>query len=905
MRLDWRSVLRRVAGGETACPACGAGGIVVHERDDRDALPDLRGVPYCECPACGARGDLLALVAAREGRSLGDVARTAAATGELDASARAIDAYISRKADQEQVAAHVGKCVAKLRAAPHMCGIRAGLSLSSLRQLPPDTGMYVHADAPRQFAILSAQRYAQVPMTVYRYAFDGETSCLDVQNPKTLQREHRIRVTGDVGTYLGDFREGEVPKVVVATHNPRSAGQVYGAMRAESSLTPPVMAIAGFPLPERFARLGTLYLLDAPDSPLPLEFAVRAMGSKAVYGSDARPEMRVLSPSCPASDITAADVRMLSNSKTHGKPLRRWLADRLLASADRREEVANALLQAGASENVRAELAAMLGEGAPKSLVDVIMLPTADPDDVFTLGNGRMFRSTPVGIYAARRERRTGEVVSGQTLCNVGIAVDSRVLERGVETACCTITHPDADVPAVKARIPRPHWSSPDAMAEDIRAAYAECGRTPYVALYRAGGYCWADVMQFLGAHCPVQSGLSALGATPGGVVNFPSFLVRRNAAEPQTRAGSVPENALQAYSALRPAEAGAGGLLELLSAPVSLDATGVLAGVLHALYCTTGNLFDRSGLRRRPAHLLYVETEPGVWDSAMRLLAYAFSGSEYVPPMDYGDRQGFLAGWAGLGTLPLVTRLPSSDDMASVLAASPVPVAAIVDPLTAMACSGRGEVSFVLPNVEAAGPAPSAEAVRAAFSAAVAAKAGTGWLDVGIGGATALSTPCLAALGSLTEGRDAATAAGGLYRSVRGRYPGAGMTGARAFFAVLHRAYAAQQHGDASGVRMTFVAGAPAEVVKASFNDRGEHVFVTPEHVFVSKSVVQLVNSSKAYLFDAEQLSREFAENGIICDEPAARLGIDGRRVWTFTRATWDAEVVAAVGFRTKEKQQ
>ena len=135
MRLDWRSVLRRTAGGEATCPACGAGGIVVHERDDRDALADLRGVPYCECPACGARGDLFALVASKEGKSLRDVVRTAAATGELDASARAIDAYLSRKADQEQVAQHVAKCVAKLRAAPHMCGIRAGLSLSNLRQL--------------------------------------------------------------------------------------------------------------------------------------------------------------------------------------------------------------------------------------------------------------------------------------------------------------------------------------------------------------------------------------------------------------------------------------------------------------------------------------------------------------------------------------------------------------------------------------------------------------------------------------------------------------------------------------------------------------------------------------------------------------------------------------------------
>lgn len=905
MKLDWKGVLWRVAGGDAGCPACGADGLLVRPRDDSDALPDLRGVPYCECPACGARGDLFELVAKAAGSPLRETMRTLVATGELDASPRAVEAYLSRKADQALVAAHMDRCVARLRAAPHMCGIRAGLSLSNVRQLPPDTGMYVRADAPRQFAILDVQRYSQVPMTVYRYSFDGETSCVDVQNPKTLLREHRIRITGDVGTYLGDFREGEVPKAVLATHNPRSAGQIYGAMRAESSLTPPVMAVAGFPLPERFAALRILYLLDAPDSPLPVEFAVMAMGSKAVYGSDARPEMRVLSPSCPASDITASDVRMLAGAQARGKSLANWLAARLLAKADRIDEVSCALLRAGASENTRAEIAALLGADAPKALVDAVMLPAAEPDDVFTLGNGRMFKSTPVGIFAARRGSRAGEILSGQTLSNVGIAVDSRVVERGVETACCTVTHPDADVPPVQARIPRPHWGSPDAMAEDIRAAYAELGRTPYVAMYRAGGYCWADMMQFLGAHCPVQSGLQTLGATPDGFVNLPAFSARRGTVSAQTRAGSVPENALQAYSALPNAKAGLDGIQGVLAGKASLDAVGVAAGLLHALACTTGSPFDRSGVRRRPAHLLYVETEPGVWDSTLRALAYAFSGSEYVPPMDYGDRAGFLQGWAGLGTLPLLARLPSSDDMAAVLASSPVPVIAVADPLTAMACSGRGEISFALPNVEAAGDAPSVETVREALSAALAEKAGTNWLAAGHGGATALSTPCLAALGALTEERDAGTVAGGLYRSMRGRYPGAGMTGARAFFAVLHRAYMAQQRGDEPDVCMTFVAGMPSEVLRGSFNDRGEHVFVTSEHVFVGRAVVQLVNASKAYLFDAEQLSREFEESGILCTGPARRLGIDERRVWTFTRAVWDAEVVAAAGFAQKEKRQ
>jgi hypothetical protein len=918
MKFLWRDTLRRVAGGETRCPACHADGLIVQEREERDVLPDVRGVPWCECPSCRVRGDFPVLVSAAEGRGVGEIVRELLRIGELEASARDADAYITRAQLQVEVDGFLLSCAERLRKAPHMCNIRAGMSVSSLRQLPPDTGLFSSGDGqpPRPFALLSAPRYYHVPMTLYRYRFDGETTCVDAQNPKTLQREHRIRIArgaADVGVYLGDFRSGEVPHALLATHDPRAAGQLYGAARAESSLAPPVAAIAGFPLPNRFASVQVLYLLDAADSPLPLSFALQAMRDPVVYGSVKAPTIQVLSPHISVSEITAEDIRRLSGSTLRGKPLRKWVAERILSLTERLEEVANALLQANASENIRAEVAEMLGASAPKSLRETVLLPTAEPDDVFSLANGRLVKNTPVGIYAAARVAKTGEVVSRNLLCNVGITVESRVADRGLETAVCTVTHPDTDVPSTQVRIPRAHWGNPDALAEDVRGAYAEGGRTPYVAFYRSTGYAWSDIMQYLGSRCPVQTGLRALGATPDGQLNLPDATISRGSIAPQTKAGLVDPAALAAYSALgREADPDDGSSLSsFLMSPAALERVGVAAGLLHALFCAAGRMFDASGARRPPAHLLFVETEPGVWDSTFRTLAYLFSGSEYVPPMDYADRTGFLRSWAALGTLPLVTRLPAADDMATVLAASPVSVIAVADPLTALACSGRGTVSFVLPNVEAAGwktpvTPDDVEELRRAFVAIAVTKSGTGWLDVSGGGPAALSTPCLSALGSLSEERGAGTVAGGLYRSVRGRYLGAGLTGARAFFSVLHRAYAANVHDEdpgGAGVKLTIVPGTPADALRASFNDRGEHVFVLPDMALVSRSVVQLVNRQQAYLFDAEQLSREFVENGILLGEAPASLGIDPRRVWAFPRETWDREVVRATGFSQNQK--
>ena len=114
-----------------------------------------------------------------------------------------------------------------------------------------------------------------------------------------------------------------------------------------------------------------------------------------------------------------------------------------------------------------------------------------------------------------------------------------------------------------------------------------------------------------------------------------------------------------------------------------------------------------------------------------------------------------------------------------------------------------------------------------------------------------------------------------------------------------------AHANGDNGFVRLTTVPRLPADTLRSSFNERGEHVFILPDKVIVSRSVVQLINRQQAFLFDAEQLSREFAENGIILPDAPTALGIDGRRVWVFPRGVWDSEVVRAMGFTERKETE
>lgn len=900
MRIDWKNALLRVAGAFDRCPMCGSAAFRVVERNERGFLPNLRGVPLCACRECGEVNDLVAELAKREGSSLHDALADLRAHGELEGCDRDLEAYLLGKQAQKDVESHFARCVAALRASPHLCGIRAGMSVATIRQLPPSTGINVTEDVPSALSALTVNRYVKSPLTLYRYEFDGEIACIDAQNPRTGETEHRVRLIGDVGVYLGQFAAGETPKTLLGTHNPRTAGQIYGAMRAESTLPPPVIGIAGFPLPTRFSGVERLYLMDAPDSPLPLDFAIKAWAGTVVHAAETPVRVRVLTPSCKASEVTAWDVRALAGANDRGEALRNWLSRKLIQQADCCEEVACSLLKSGVSEEVRERLAELLGDDAPKALLDTLRLPTLPQDDVVTLGSGKLLKNTPVGLYTAFREPKTKAIKTKTMLCNVGIAVDARVVGKTGEVACCTVTHPDPDVPSMPVRVPKEHWCNPDSMAEDVRKAYADTGRTPYVAFYRVGGYAWSDIMQMLGSRCPVQSGIPALGAMPSGEVHLPNAAILRQCIRPQTKTGLISPDALAAYSAL-PGEAATEDvepLLSFMDGPASLLRTGVTAGLMHVLHCAAGSLFDRSGVRKPPAHLLLVETEPGVWDETLRTLAYTLSGSEYVPLMDYGDKRGFLHSWGTLGTLPLVTRLPVSDDLPTVLSTSPVSVMAVVDPVSALTCSGRGNIAFALPNVEAAGDALTQDDVdmlRKALVSLIASKAGTQWANLTIGGPVSTSTPCMTALGAVCPTTDRGTVAGSLYRVVRGNYLGAGPTGMAAFFNAMHRSCVAEANGEDPVVPVTFVAGEPEDAVRASCNDRGQHVFVSKDVVVVSKAIVQLLNRERKFVFDAEQLSREFAENGILLQDARGLKGADVRRMWAFPRDVWDARAVRA----------
>ena len=907
--------------GPDTCPLC-RGPLTTTTRDAEAVVPGVRGLAWHECPSCGFRGDSVRLAAAARASTRQDALAALVSAGAVSCTARERESLVAHWAEQDAVDAHFAVCVERLRRAPERGGIRSGLSVSSLRQLPPDTGLNVTSDAPAAFGCVCRGRYLHVPLTLYRYRFDGSTTVVDAKLPSTGALEQRIRVSDgpvDVGVYLGDYRPGEIPDTVLATHDPRIAGLLYGACRAESARTPPVVGVAGFPLPARFAALSRVYLLDAPDAPLPLEFALRAWSTQTVYGlpADRQPDIRVATPQLPATDIRAENIRLLT-SRTLGVPITEWLRRRLVALSDDVGAVAKAILRAGVPDAFRGALADLLGADAPRRLADTVRLPSSEPDDVLTLGNGRLVQNTRTGIYAAVRDARTGEVTRRSTLLNVGIRVLSRVVGPSGETAVCRVTHPDCDVSPVVVRIPARHWANVDRVAQDIRDAYADTGRVPYVAGYRASGYSLHDVFQLLGAVCPVQDALGALGMTPSGAVNLPAVEIVRGACLPQTRAGGLSDDVLAKYAALPLPDAsmngvGAGAgvdvLSDLLVRPASPRVAGLAAGLMHVLYCVTGRMFDASGSRRPPCHLLFVETEPGVWDDVLRDIAYFLSGSEHVPLVDYADPSGSLAAMAGLGTLPLVARLPSLERVASVLASSPVPVVGVADVLTALACSGRGRISFVLPNAEHArdfahddlGSGELAR-LRAAFVSAIA---GLGvecpWRDVMPGAALSVDTPCLTVAGSLVgDGR--APLPGSphdcLLRSVRARFNGVGMTGLATFFNVLHREFCEHAAGDGALFRLTIVQGAPPEAVAASFNARGEHVFVMDDAVVMSRQVVAVVNREQSFLFDAEQLSSEMRERGILLDDVPGRLGIDPRRVWAFPRQVWDEHVVRAVGF-------
>lgn len=880
------------AGDRWTCPLHGDGATLC-VRDDGDG----GSVFDCSHPSCRFYGDAVALAAAAKKILPQDAVALFRAGGPLahtlkqpltDAEAAA---YYESKAAQSRIQAYLSACQLNLRRTPDRARFRMGVSQNTLRSVPQELGLLIRGDGtPPLFREFNKQKYAKANHVVYPYTYNGEVTHVRVQDVSSAFATVTVPVTRpDLGVFMERFEA--VPETLIVVTDPRAAALIYGNCTAETSIKPPVVAAAGFPLPDSLRAVKTLYLLSTADAPISLERALAIFSAECwVSGARRQPHIRVWEVARPAERVMAYDVRKRIQAQDMDSPeLDTWIARRLseIVSAGNKEEAYRIVSAAALSDDARAALART--RAATPAVAEILTSVSTASSRHLVLGNGRLLKMTAVGLKALTRK---GEE---EVLSNFSIDVSHRIRTYdGNDVLVCTVAVTDPAVPPVTVELTETARARATTVQRAVAKAFAAKGLAPYVAAYDLKDYDWNDVFCRLAADCDMHHEVKALGLDSDGDVHFPKAVVRTQTAAvtEQRQIFTMPAPTLMAYagitasSGLSPCEP----FRCLLERCDNLYVAAFTHGLMHVLYTSTAGLAP-CATTKAPRHLLYTETEAGLWLPVFGQLSTLFSGDAAAVTVSYTDPLTTVSDYRELGTLPLLARIPAlrGDKFPRLIVESPVNLIGLTDSATATLSSGDLRTTFIAPcsdNPEPAcviAPADIAD-MRDAFPGFLAEFAARVPFTTAYRDATVPSQAAYEAACDLLQVPTSSV----MSKIARKYFPSIGMTGANTFFDRLHAILNAPH----KKTPVCIVRGAPP--ADGSFTARGQHIFVMDDIVVISHTVVGLINkdSDTAMRFDHRLLTEEFQERGLLTFRPEWLL-VDTNRCWIMKREDWDLHVV------------
>jgi hypothetical protein len=307
--------------------------------------------------------------------------------------------------------------------------------------------------------------------------------------------------------------------------------------------------------------------------------------------------------------------------------------------------------------------------------------------------------------------------------------------------------------------------------------------------------------------------------------------------------------------------------------------------GLMHSIYHMTRDFqLPVKGRPEQVRHLMYVETEKGIWEEVYHQLASLFTTCD-PPVLTMRNSATMLEKYTQLGPLPLFLRIPlfAATKFHRVASDSPVGIMGLVTGRVAtvsvdqctylVPCADMPATPILLPQ--------EIDDIRNALPAFLIDYTTNVTFDSAYRSG---ELPCLAAYRRACELLEVpASSLPG--RIARSHYPGLAMVGMDAFFDLVYTNLRdADRH-----TALRVVRGAPAD--GTPFNAKGQHIFVSDDFVIVSHAIVEIINAEyPPSWFDRKQLTEEFIANKLLIDAP---MKLETNRCWVFSRKTWDDKVI------------
>lgn len=859
----------------------------------------------CSHPGCRFRGDAVALVATKLGISPRNAVQLFRPGGEFADCLKEplgtdeAGAYAENADTQQHVRAYLSKCKAALRRCPEKARVRAGMSVSSLKLLHPDVGLFIADDAPRCLSEFRKPKYNKSTLLLYPYTCNGTVTRIEVRDYDNPLFSYSAVVTSPTAGVFGEMFEN-TPKHVIVTNDPYVATVVYANYAVMSGKPAPIVAASSFPLPGSFSETTRIRILSPHSRPVPIGFVLDMLSaSELVSGTHA--EARIVPFQKRVDEITKDVLDNIISCANGTTDPQYWVVQRFIEMVKRGQSAAvvEELERAKVSplvRNIILDQARKFDTGSvgtnseseyARALVDLLDgESSAAPFSDSRLANGMTLVREPSGLSVSSPYGGT------DVICNVGIVVDSKtVASDGTEQYRCTVTHRDPGIPVVRIQVPSDRVSA-DRLRRIVSKAYMAKGCNPYVAFYSVKNASWPDVLSKLSEHCPVSKEVQSLGVDDLSELQLPEVAIRSDGTpRAQTKANTLPECVLRAYGGIPfDTDSGVEPFVRLFQSCDNLYVMAFALGVCHVLYQMTFGIFKPEASRRRePRHFFYVETEPGIWGAVFRQVSDLFSDNGSPPTVNCQNPLSTFESYAKLGTLPLITYAPTlGNRFSSALDESGIDILALVDTTTAVMTNGKVSAVYVTPSNEApmsrcAIDGRDIDAMRRSIVPLLSRFVAEARIDSAF---RASSSPCIAAYNECCRmlGVERSPLASEIARTY---FPGVGMNGATIFFDMLHRSVV-----DDSKPAVCVVNGAPQKGY--SFTRRGQHVFVMKECVVVSHMVADIYNQWQKGLcrFDTDQLTSEMEATGVLCGLPP-ELGLDGSRCWCLRRDVWESAIV------------
>lgn len=909
MQINWQSLLNALGstitdvspGVKHPCPLHpGSEPTLDVNVDTENGIPAFR----CYHPGCCFNGDAVALVAAVRKLDISS-ALELLGSGELahcltePLTTAWTDAYLGNINAELRTTSYITLCQQALRQMPDLTRLRIGMLRGSSQFLPPEIGLMCQGDLPRAFREFSRPKYQRGEYVVYPYSLDGQLTHVRVQNLEDKNSPSiPISITNtELGVYPASNLEGDYTDLFI-TLNPRIATVLHTEFAVESDRRPPIVAAAGFPLPEAAGRMTGIYILNLGDVPLTLGVALKMLAAPTVaVNCPTGPKVFVCSlPSMTAESITSETLQkqLLSTTLWNKLTLPSWVVKEIDNLIERgcTETVCRAIGDAELMPNRRTMLyERAISLKASAQALELIKTVGLAVSGHYKLGNGRSFRRTPEGLNTNKTREEQDEMLS-----NFDIMVDRKIRTKdGQLTYICIITPANRTVPALTVKLPYDSVQQPGHIKRILTKAYADIHESPYLACYGINGYAWPDILDKLAEDCDVYSEIERLGPDSFGEFNFPNSALRLSAksVEPQQQLLSIPDGLMTMYGGVIPCTdlEHREPFRRLFSRTDNVYLCGLIAGISHVVHALTLSVHPAASKALHVAHLFMVETETALWQPVFQQLAYLFSGSEYMTRLNAAHPETALDQARALGPLPWIgqlARLPGRK-LRQVIDDSQVGIMSVVDSPTARELDGIHDVTFLIPPADFSeattilDPA-DLEELRASLSAflldmALAIKVDSYYRISNVPACTAYRIIC-ETLGIVPQQQ--------MYDMLKFYYSAID-SGLDDFFQVLHMMYDCQL-----GIRRKLKVVCDSSVKGALFKGKAKHVMITPDYAIIRKSLVQEINQYGQDKFHLVSLTQSLAERGLLVDG-ACGLDSESGRYWIVSRNTWEQYIVRA----------